>query len=104
MPCRFAVDAQHNGCPLRVTGYPAGLERDFADIADLQQCVGSRLRFECSPRATFLGWPVNGRNVVFRESVFYALRNDKIAHVWSVIDIAVIEAQLSRSDDRLKPF
>jgi len=98
------LDVHHNGRPLGVTGYRAMLECDFADIPDLHfvvellvanlHCVGSRLRFECSPRATFLGLPVNGRRVVFSENVFYELRNHKIARVWSVIDRAAIEAQL----------
>lgn len=98
------VDVHHNGRPLGVTGYRAMLEDDYANIPDLhfvvemlvanEHCVGSRLRFECSPRGTFMGLPVNGRRVVFSENVFYELRNRKIAHVWSVIDKAGIEAQL----------
>jgi predicted ester cyclase len=98
------VDVHHNGRPLGVMGYRALLEKDFADIPDLHfvvellvtdgRCLGSRLRFECSPQGTFLGLPVNGKRVVFSENVFYELRNHKIAHVWSVIDKAAIEAQL----------
>jgi steroid delta-isomerase-like uncharacterized protein len=98
------VDVHHNGRPLGVAGYRAMLEADYAAIPDLrfdvellvaeEHCVASRLRFECSPRATFLGLPVNGRKIVFSENVFYELRDRKIAQVWSIIDKASIEAQL----------
>jgi predicted ester cyclase len=37
---------------------------------------------------------VNGKRVSFAENVFYEFRADKIREVWSVIDKAVIEAQL----------
>ena len=99
-----AADVQHNGRVLGVSGYRAMLERDFADIPDLHfviellvadpRCVASRLRFDCSPRGTFLGLPVDGKRVVFSENVFYELLNGRIARVWSVIDKAAIEAQL----------
>jgi predicted ester cyclase len=41
-----------------------------------------------------LGLPVNGKRVVFSENVFYELRDDKIARVWSVIDKSAVEAQV----------
>ena len=97
-------DVHHNGRRLGVAGYRAMLERDFADIPDLRfgaellVCepphVAARLAFDCTPRGTFLGLPVNGRRVRFAENVFYEYRGARIAQVWSVIDKAAIEAQL----------
>jgi predicted ester cyclase len=43
---------------------------------------------------------VGGRRVRFCEIVIYRLRDDKIEHVWSIIDKAAIEAQLRNSSDR----
>jgi len=56
--------------------------------------VACRLRFECTPKADFLGLQIDGRRVVFCENVFYEFRDGKIERVWSVIDKAAIEAQL----------
>lgn len=99
------ADVRHNDRPLGLAGYRAMLENDFARIPDLRyevellvadvHCVGSRLRFNCSPQGEFLGLPVNGRRVVFSENVFYELRDGKIARVWSVIDKSAIEEQLA---------
>ena len=47
------------------------------------------------PKGVFLGLDVNGRTVSFAENVFYEFRHSKIASVWSVIDRAATEAQLS---------
>lgn len=97
-------DVHHNGRRLGVAGYRAMLERDFEAIPDLHfdvqlltcdpPLLGARLRFECTPRGTFLGLHVNGRRVSFTENVFYEFRGERIAQVWSVIDKAAIEAQL----------
>jgi steroid delta-isomerase-like uncharacterized protein len=97
-------DVRHNGRPFGLAGYRAMLERDFQQIPDLHfkielmiaepPYVGSRLRFECTPKALFLGLPVNGKRVSFAENVFYQFRSGKIEQVWSVIDKAAIEAQL----------
>ncbi len=99
-----ADDARHNGRPFGLAGYRAMLERDFAEIPDLEfniellVCepphVASRLRFDCRPNGLFLGLAVNGKRVVFAENVFYKFRSGKIGEVWSVIDRAAIEAQL----------
>lgn len=99
-----AEDAHHNGKRLGLTGYRAMLEKDFSEIPDLQfridllLCdpprVASRLQFDCTPKATFLGLAVNGRRVSFTENVFYEFRGEKIWQVWSVVDKAAIEAQL----------
>jgi predicted ester cyclase len=99
-----AADARHNGRPFGLAGYRAMLERDFAEIPDLQfniellVCdpphVASRLRFDCRPKGLFLGLPVDGRRVNFAENVFYQFRDERIVEVWSAIDKGAIEAQL----------
>jgi predicted ester cyclase len=97
-------DVRHNGRLFGVAGYRAMLERDVDDIPDLQfnidflvadeTYIASRLVFDCTPRAVFLGLPVNGRRVTFTENVFYRFREDRIEEVWSIVDRAAIEAQL----------
>ena len=99
-------DVYHNGRRIGLSGYRAMLEGDFRDIPDLRftmamliaepPMIASRLYFHCTPKATFLGLPVNGRKVRFSENVFYDFGSGKIDHVWSVIDKTAIEAQLSR--------
>jgi len=98
-------DVTYNGEKIGLSGYRAMLERDFREIPDLRfeiallvaeaSMIASRLQFNCSPKGTFLGLPVNGRKVAFTENVFYAFRGGKIDQVWSVIDKAAIEAQLA---------
>ncbi|MBO9099118.1 MULTISPECIES: ester cyclase [unclassified Rhizobium] len=97
-------DVEHNGRQIGLSGYRAMLENDFRQIPDLQFIIdlliadppriAARLQFDCTPAGTFLGLAVNGRKVSFSENVFYEFRNDKIRHVWSVIDKTAIEAQL----------
>jgi len=99
-------DVVHNGRPLGLAGYRAMLEEDFRAIPDLHfnvqllvadpPYVASRLAFDCTPRATFMGLAVNGARVSFAENVFYEYRAGKIGEVWSVIDKAAIEAQLAK--------
>lgn len=99
------AEVSHNGRPVGLSGYRELLERDVDEIPDLRfeiellVCdpphLASRLRFDCTPRATFLGLHVDGRRVSFTENVFYAFREDKIERVWSVVDKAAIEAQLA---------
>ncbi|MGV8936539.1 MAG: ester cyclase [Allorhizobium sp.] len=99
-----ADDAHHNGRPFGLSGYRAMLESDFDTIPDLRfnidllvcgpPTIASRLKFDCRPRADFLGLAVNGRRVTFSENVFYQFRDGRIAQVWSVVDKAAIEAQL----------
>jgi predicted ester cyclase len=98
-------DAVHNGKHLGVAGYRAMLERDVAEIPDLRfeidllvadaSHVASRLRFDCTPAGMFLGLPVDGRRVRFTENVFYRFRAGRIVEVWSLLDRAAIEAQLT---------
>ncbi len=99
-----AEDVEHNGRRFGLAGYRAMLEQDFRAIPDLRfeiallvvdpPQIAARLAFDCSPKGTFLGLPVNGRRVAFAENVFYAFEGGRIARVWSVIDKSAIEAQL----------
>ena len=99
-------DVSYNGRRIGLSGYREMLERDFQDIPDLHfsilllmsdpPYIASRLAFECTPKGTFLGLPVNGKRVSFTENVFYEFGRGKIEHVWSIIDKAAIEAQLQR--------
>jgi predicted ester cyclase len=106
---RFVDDeVEHNGRPLRLSGYREMLRRDFEAIPDLRfniellacspPLVGARLAFRCSPMGTFLGLGINGRMVSFAENVFYEFKSSRIASVWSVIDKAAIEAQLEGNE------
>jgi predicted ester cyclase len=98
-------DVHYNGRRIGLSGYRKMLENDFSEIPDLHfniqllmsdpPYVASRLVFDCMPKGTFLGLGVNGTRVSFAENVFYELRGNKIVQVWSVIDKAAIEAQLS---------
>ncbi|UYZ08999.1 ester cyclase [Agrobacterium salinitolerans] len=95
---------EHNGWPFGLSGYRDMLENDFTDIPDLRfeaeilvseaTRVAARLSFDCTPRATFMDLPVNGRRFQFCEHVFYEFEHMKIRRVWSVIDKAAIERQL----------
>jgi predicted ester cyclase len=102
---QFVHDAVHyNGRRIGLSGYREMLEKDVSQIPDLHfdiellmsdpPYVASRLRFDCTPKGTFLGLEVNGKRVSFTENVFYEFRQGKIAQVWSIIDKAAIEAQL----------
>lgn len=97
----------HNGRPFGLAGYRQMLEADFRAIPDLSfhidlvtvtaPVVAARLLFDCTPEATFLGLPVNGRRVRFAEHVFYRFQDGLIAEVWSVIARDSIERQLASS-------
>ncbi|BES70252.1 ester cyclase [Marinobacter nanhaiticus D15-8W] len=99
-----SADVEHNGRALGVQGYRRMLEDDFEAIPDLHfqaellvadpPRIASRLRFDCSPKGKFFDLEVNGKAVSFTENVFYEFKGDKIARVWSVIDLAAIKAQL----------
>ena len=99
-----ATNVSHNDREIGLSGYRAMLEQDFDDIPDLHfniellisdaPYVASRLAFDCTPRAQFLGLDINGKRVSFAENVFYEFRASKIVRVWSVIDKAAIERQL----------
>lgn len=101
-----ADDVTRNAKLLRLSGYREMLERDVLEIPDLRfhillmvcepPFVATRLGFDCTPKAKFLGLDVNGRRVTFTENVIYEFSDGKIQHVWSVVDKAAIEAQLRR--------
>lgn len=104
LPRFVARDVTRNGAQIGLAGYRAMLEGDVQAIPDLAftaahlacdpPLIAARLVFDCTPVGQLLGLPVNGRKVRFAENVFYEYRGGKIAHVWSVIDKAAIEAQL----------
>lgn len=97
-------DVFYNGKRIGLSGYRDMLEGDFRAIPDLFFDIGmlvceppriaSRLLFDCTPKGTLFGLPVNGRKVQFAENVFYEFLEGRIAQVWSIIDKAAIEAQL----------
>jgi predicted ester cyclase len=102
-----SADVAYNGQTVGLKGYREARENEFRDIPDLHfsiqiltaddKTVASRLNFSISPRGEFLGLPVKGRRITFAENVFYEFENDRIARVWSVLDKAAIEAQLSET-------
>ncbi len=99
-----ADNVEHNGRPFGLSGYRDMLVNDFTDIPDLRfeaeilvsdaTRIAARLSFDCTPKSTFMGLPVNGRRVQFCAHVFYEFEHMKIRSVWSVIDKAAIERQL----------
>ena len=94
----------HNGCAFGLAGYRVMLETDFQQIPDLwfkselvvcePPVIAARLKFDCTPKGSFLDLPVNGRAVSFAENVFYEFEASRIKRVWSVIDKSAIEAQI----------
>jgi len=103
-------EVYYNGEGIGLAGYREMLEGDFRAIPDLYfdihllisepPRVASRLRFNCTPKGTLFGLPINGKRVSFTENVFYEFRDGRIEQVWSVIDKAAIESQLL--PDRVK--
>ncbi|MRG55315.1 ester cyclase [Phyllobacterium sp. SYP-B3895] len=101
------TEVSYNGERVGFVAYRQAREREFREIPDLhfkvsilvsdRKTVASRLEFDISPSGEFLGLPVNGKRVKFCENVFYEYEGGKIARVWSVLDKAAVEAQLSRS-------
>lgn len=104
-------EVEHNGRKLGLSGYREMLVNDYRAIPDLRfnpvlvVCNGSnlaaRLRFDCSPRADFLGLPINGKRVKFSEHAFYEFEGVKISRVWSV-DKSEIELQPGILTDDLR--
>ena len=96
---------RYNDQEIGLAGYRTMLEQNFSYIPDLHfkaellvanpPLVACRLAFDCHPVGEFLGLPVNARRIRFAENVFYEFSNGKITAVWSVIDKASIEIQLS---------
>lgn len=95
----------YNGEEIGLAGYRSMLEQNYRDIPDLyfkeelivvdSSFVACRLKFNCTPKGMFMGLPVNARKIQFAENVFYKFKDNKIKEVWSVIDKAAIEKQLS---------
>jgi predicted ester cyclase len=96
---------RYNHQEIGLTGYRTILQQNYHDIPDLyfqpellvanDSIVACRLAFNCTPIGIFMQLPVNGRKVQFAENVFYQFSDNKIKEVWSVIDKASIEQQLS---------
>jgi predicted ester cyclase len=99
-----ASDVRYNDKPIGLVRYREMLKRICKDIPDIYfettmlvsapPLVASRLQFDCTPGRSFLGLPVNGKRITFAENAFYRFEGEKIQHVWSVFDKAMIEAQL----------
>jgi len=97
-------DVHYNGGYIGLSGYRQMLEGDFRAIPDLHfdirllicepPRVASRLHFDCTPTGMLFELPVNGRRVQFAENVFYEFLDERIRHVWSIIDKAAIAGQL----------
>lgn len=100
-----ADDVSYNGQFIGYAGYLHARQDEFRTIPDLhfdaqllmanEATVACRLYFNITPSGDFLGLPVNGKRISFAEHVFYEFENGKISKVWSVLDQAAIEAQLS---------
>lgn len=96
----------YNGQCIGYAGYLHARQNEFRTIPDLhfdaqllivnETTVACRLHFNITPSGDFLGLPVNGQRISFAEHVFYEFADGKISKVWSVLDKAAIEAQLSR--------
>ena len=70
-------DVIYNNKAIGLAGYRDMLAQDFDEIPDLRfavellvcdsPCIASRLSFDCTPKAKFLGLAVNGKRVSFAE-------------------------------------
>ncbi len=94
----------HNDRTLRIAEFQDLLRRDAAEIPDLNyeierlvvqgEQVACRIRFDCTPTASFRGIPPTGRPISFVEHVFYRYEDGRIAQIWSLIDMEAIREQL----------
>jgi predicted ester cyclase len=94
----------HNDRTLRIAEFQDLLRRDAAEIPDLyyeierlvvhDDQVACRIRFDCTPAASFRGIPPTGRPISFVEHVFYRYEDGRIAQMWSLIDMDAIREQL----------
>lgn len=95
----------HNDQALGITEFQGLLRRDATEIPDLHYAVerlvvdgeqvACRIRFDCTPAASFRGIPATGRPISFVEHVFYRYRDGRIAEIWSVIDMDAVREQLA---------
>ena len=101
-----ADNVSYNGKFIGFAGYLNARQNEFRAIPDLhfnvqlvmanESMVACRLNFNITPSHDFLGLPVHGKLISFSENVFYEFDNGKISKVWSVVDKAAIEVQLSQ--------
>jgi predicted ester cyclase len=61
--------------------------------------VACRIWFDCTPQQRFLGIDAGGRRVSFAEHVFYRFRANRIAAVWSLIDVDGVRRQVSEQPE-----
>jgi predicted ester cyclase len=97
-------EVRYNGRPVGLRSYREQRQAEFENIPDLHFAVdllacdpphvAARLKFDCTPRGTFLGLPVGGRRVQFTENASYAFHQGRIAAVWSLIDREAVKRQL----------
>lgn len=101
-----ADELVYNDAPMSARQYRRLLEDDVRRIPDLffdvqrlvaaGDQVAARLRFDCTPALTFHGVEPTGLRVVFHEHVFYRFEDEHIAEVWSLLDTAALQVQLTR--------
>jgi predicted ester cyclase len=97
----------HNDRTLNIAEFQALLRLDATEIPDLHYAierlviqdeqVACRIRFACTPAASFRGLPPIGQPISFVEHVFYRYQGGKIAEIWSVIDMDAIREQLGHN-------
>lgn len=96
----------YNDAPISAGQYRELLEDDVRSIPDLffdvqhlvvaGAHVACRLRFQCTPVRTFQGLEPTGSPVTFTEHVFYRFQDRHIVQVWSLLDVAALQGQLTR--------
>ena len=106
LPAFVAEELVYNDAPISGGQYRDMLEDDVRRIPDLffdvrhlvvaGDQVACRLRFECTPVEAFQGFQPTGHPVVFAEHVFYRFEGDRIVQVWSLLDVAALQRQLTR--------
>ena len=106
LPAFVADELVYNDAPLSAGQYRDLLEDDVRRIPDLSydvqhlvvagNHVAARLRFDCTPVEPFQGLEPTGFRVVFTEHVFYRFHEERIAQVWSLLDVAALQRQLTR--------
>ncbi|MFI5956322.1 ester cyclase [Cryptosporangium sp. NPDC051539] len=92
-----ADELVYNDGPMTLAEYRSLLEDDARRIPDLLydvqnlvvdgDQVACRLRFDCTPVEPFQGREPTGTRVTFGEHVFYRFRENRIAEVWSLLDV-----------------
>ena len=105
LPAFVADELLYDEEPMRADQYRALLEDDVRRIPDLffdvrhlvaaGDSVAARLRFDCTPVEPFRGMEPTGSRVVFTEHVFYRFDDQRIARVWSLLNVAALQRQLT---------